>query len=70
MAQNVLVRNGLVSKRMTSYWNDAILGVAGSRPDVGTANIYFYFTLKLKGEFHKINIYLYFTLGVVLYVWS
>ena len=43
MAQNGLVQNGLVC--LYTYWNDAILGVAGSRPDVGTANIYLYFTL-------------------------
>ena len=34
MAQNVLVCT-------YTYGNDAILGVAGLRPDVGTANIFF-----------------------------
>ena len=54
MAQNLLVRNVLACTY--TYENDAILGVAGSRPDVGNANIYFFFTLILKGQFHKINI--------------
>ncbi len=68
MARNGLVRNGLVCTY--TYWNDAILGVAGLGPDIGTANIYFFFTLILKWQFHKINIYLYFNLGVVLYGYS
>ena len=32
---------------------------------IGTAKMYFYFALILKGQFHKINIKVYTNLGVV-----